>query len=63
MTSNGKTSVFLTFPAANRIAGTRKGYGFIPFGFGLIEVFDHLLQFGVQFISSVFFHDIILFSL
>ena len=40
-----KPFVFFTFPAANGIAGTRWYYGFLSFGFSLIKVFDHLLEF------------------
>jgi len=42
-----KTLGFLTFPAANGIAGTGLCYGFISFGFSLIKVFDHLLEFRI----------------
>ena len=43
--SDGKTFGFLTFPAANGIAGTGLCQRFLSFGFSLIKVFDHLLEF------------------
>ena len=45
--SNIKTFGFFTFPAANRIAGTRLCHGFLSFSLGLLKVFDHLLEFRV----------------
>ena len=36
-----------TFPAANGIAGGRLRHGFLSFGFSLIKVFDHLLEFRI----------------
>lgn len=43
--SGMKTYGFLAFPAADGVAVSRLSYGFLLFGFSLLKVFDHLLEF------------------
>jgi len=43
--SGMKTYGFLAFPATDGVAVSRLSYGFLLFGFSLLKVFDHLLEF------------------
>ena len=54
---DGKTFVFLTGPAADNIADAGLSGRLLLFGFGLVKLFKHPLEFRFQLISFTFLHQ------
>jgi len=55
--SDGKTLVFLTGPATDNIAYTGLIGRLLLFGFGLIKLLEHPLEFRFKLISFTFLHQ------